>query len=141
MNNGKAGIIRRIFLGLSVLLVLGVVVVALWDGLPNRNELKARRVSEAVLSLPVGSSRARVISFLDSEGLEYSYVGSKADIVFTSAVRDNGYSSEDLSGYIVAIIRNTSSSLLVSGNVQYFFFFNKQGELLKATAEDVFTGP
>ena len=132
---------KRVSIGVIVILIFGIVGTAFVGQIPSRNYFKARRISEAVLNLPVGSSRARVAAFLDSEGLEYSYVGDEDDINITSAVADNGYSSENLSGHIVAIIRNTSSSLLVSGNVQYFFFFDKQGKLLKATAEDVFTGP
>ncbi len=141
MSSNKARMIKRVLVGLVVLMVIGVVVTVFWGGPPNRNELKARRVTDAVLNLPVGSSRARVTAFLDSEGIGYSYVGDEDDINITSAVADNGYSWEDLSGYIVAIIRNTSSRLLVSGDVQYFFFFDKSGNLLKATAKEVFTGP
>jgi hypothetical protein len=43
--------------------------------------------------------------------------------------------------YIVAIIRDTSGGVLVSGNMQYFFFFGKDGKLLKATADRAMTGP
>ena len=132
---------KRVSIGVFVIIVFGILGSAFVGQIPSRNYFKARRISEAVLSLPVGSSRARVTAFLDSEELEYSYVGDEDDIDFTSAVRDNGYSWEDLSGYIVSIIRNTSRGLLVSGDVQYFFFFDKSGNLLKATAKEVFTGP
>ncbi len=134
-------IYKRVFLGLIVLFVVGAVGAACVGQIPSRNYLKAKRVSRAALSLPVGSSKAQVAAFLKNEGLEHSYVGDKEGIDFTSAVSDNGYTSANLSGYMVAIIRNTSGGFMFSGDVQYFFFFDKKGKLLKATAEEIMTGP
>ncbi len=133
-------IFKRISLGFVVLLILGSVVSAIGGQIPSRSTLKAKRVTRAVAKLPLGSSKSQVAAYLKSEALEYSYVGDKEGMDFTSAVSRNGYSSANLSGYTVAIIRNTSGGFLTSGDVQYFFFFDKKGGLVKATAQEVFTG-
>ena len=132
---------KRIFICLIVLLIVGIIGAGFVGQFPSRNYFKAKRVSRAVLGLPLGSSKAQVSAFLKSEGLEHSFVDDKEGIDFTSAVSDNNYTSADLSGYAVAIIRNTSGGFIISGDVQYFFFFDKKGKLLKATAEEIFTGP
>ena len=132
---------KRIFMGLAVLFIVGIIGAAFVGQLPGRNYLEARRVSRAVLALPLGLSKSQVEVFLQGEELGYSYIGNEKDIDFSSAVSDNGYSSANLSGYMVAIIRNTSGGLMVSSAVQYYFFFDHKGELVKATAEKIMTGP
>jgi hypothetical protein len=124
--------------GLTMFLMVGST--SMW-AIASPNHFKAQRFTNTVSSLPIGTSKDRVEALLQQEGLEHSYVSDRSSIDLTSAVRDNGYRSSDLSGYIVAIIRDTSSGVLVSGNMQYFFFFGKDGKLLKATADRVMTGP
>jgi predicted PurR-regulated permease PerM len=128
----------RITIGLMMFLIVGVT--SLW-AIASPNYSKAQRFTNVVSSLPISTSKDRIERLLQKEGLEYSYVSDRSAIDITSAVAKNGYRSSDLSGYIVAIIRNTSGGVLVSGNMQYFFFFGKDGKLLKATADQVMTGP
>jgi hypothetical protein len=127
----------RITIGLMMFLVVGVTS---WWAIASPNYSKAQRFTNIVSSLPISTSKDRIEALLQKEGLEYSYVSDRSAIDITSAVAKNGYRSSDLSGYIVAIIRNTSGGVLVSGNMQYFFFFGKDGKLLKATADRVMTG-
>ena len=141
MKNIKMKNFKWLAAGLIMFFVVGVVGAAFMGKIPSRNSIKAKRVSHTVLRFPVGSSKAQIAAFLKQEGLEHSYVGDKEGIDFTSAVSDNGYSSANLSGYMVAIIRDTSGGFMFSGDVQYFFFFDKKGKLIKATAEEILTGP
>ena len=134
-------IFKRVLVGFVIFFILGCVGISLWTYLPNPNYYKATTFTQKVLRLPVGSSKAHVAALLKNEGLSYSYVGDKEGIDFTSAVMNQGYTSANLSGYMVAIIRDTSRGVLITGDVQYFFFFDKKGKLLKATADEVFTGP
>lgn len=124
----------------SAIIVILSIKMAFIEQLSFANNLKARRVTPAVLKIPVGSTKEQVTAFLKAESLEHSYIGNAEEIDFDSEVANNGYSSANLSGYIVSIVRNTSSGFLVSGDLQYFFFFDKKGKLIKTTAKKVFTG-
>lgn len=118
---------------------LTVGATSMW-AISSHNYFRAQQFTNIVSSLPIGSSKDRIEALLQKEGLEHSYVSDRRAIDITSAVAKNGYRSSDLSGYIVAIIRDTSGGVLVSGNVQYFFFLGKDGKLLKETANLVITG-
>jgi hypothetical protein len=131
---------KHIVAGVILLLVVACVGAVLLGKMPNRNFLQAKRVTSAVLLLPLGSSKSQVTALLKSEDLEHSYTGDQEGIDFSSDVSANGYTSADLDGYIVAIIRDTSIGFLTSGNVQYFFFFDKKGKLLKTTVAELATG-
>lgn len=131
-------IFTRIAIGLFALIVVGDI---LWSQIPSRAALKARRVNQAVSTLSIGSDKNQVIKLLRSEKMGFSVVNGKESLNFSSEVSKNGFSSHQLSGYIIAIIRDTSRSFLVSGDTQYFFFFDSKGKLLKATHKEVFTGP
>jgi hypothetical protein len=124
---------------LEPIVFLTIGAVSMW-ALASPNYSKAQKFTDAVSILPIGASKDRVEALLQLEGVEHSYVSDRSAIDITSAVAKNGYRSSDLSGYIVAIIRNTSSGIFVSGSMQYFFFFGKDGKLLKATADRVLTG-
>jgi hypothetical protein len=124
-------------IGLTIFLMVGAT--SMW-AIASPNYFKAQKFTTVVSSLPIGASKDRVEALLQREGVEHSYVSDRSAIDITSAVAKNGYRSSDLSGYIVAIIRNTSGGILVSGSMQYFFFFGKDGKLLKATADRVLTG-
>jgi hypothetical protein len=127
----------RTIVGLTIFLTAGTA--SLW-AIASPNYFKAQRFTHVISSLPIGSSKDRVEALLRQEGLEHSYVSDRSSIDFTSAVSDNGYRSRDLSGYIVAIVRHTSGGILVSGDRQYFFFFDLEDKLLKAIAKEVLTG-
>jgi len=121
--------------------VLAVFVgFSVWWSSPTPGSLKAKRVTRAALSLPVGSTKQQVAALLHRESLEASYVNDKEGIDFTSDVRNNGYSSANLSGYYVAIIRNSSRVIIGEADTCYFFFFDKKGRLLKATSQEEFIG-
>jgi hypothetical protein len=124
-------------IGLMMFLVIGAT--SMW-AIASPNYFKAQRFTNVVSSLPIGTSKDRIEALLQKEGLEHSYVSDRSAIDITSAVAKNGYRSSELSGYIIAIIRDTSGGVLVSGSMQYFFFFGKDGKLLKATADRVLTG-
>lgn len=132
--------LSRLLILLGSILAMLIITIAFVGQFSLANYFKAQRITPAVLKIPVGSTKEQVAAFLKAEGLGYDYIGDAKGIDSTSAVADNGYSSANLSGYMVSIIRNTSSGFLVYGNRQYFFFFDKEGKLIKATAKEVFTG-
>jgi hypothetical protein len=78
-------------------------------------------------SLPVGSSRAAVESYLDSQSIAHSYLD---DPKFPSERRVE-----------FALIRGTSQSLLVRGDIQIRFRFDQSGRLLDYSVQELFTGP
>jgi hypothetical protein len=78
--------------------------------------------------LPVGSSRAEVASFLDQRGIPHSYV-------------DESKGAPEYSRTEMAIIRGTSQSWLIRGDIQILFKFDEHGKLLKHSVREIFTGP
>jgi hypothetical protein len=78
-------------------------------------------------SLPVGSSRAAVESYLDSQSIPHSYLD---DSKFPSERRVE-----------IALIRGTSQSLFVRGDIQIRFRFDPSGRLLDYSLQELFTGP
>jgi hypothetical protein len=78
-------------------------------------------------ALPVGSSRAAVESYLDSESIPHSYLD---DSKFPSERRVE-----------LALIRGTSQSLFVRGDIQIRFRFDQSGRLLDYSVQELFTGP
>jgi hypothetical protein len=78
-------------------------------------------------SLPVGSSRALVESYLDSQSIPHSYLD---DFKFPSEGRVE-----------IALIRGTSQSLFVRGDIQIRFRFDPSGRLLDYSLQEFSTGP
>ena len=76
---------------------------------------------------PVGSSRSAVENYLDSQSITHSYI---ADSKFANERRVE-----------LALIRGTSKSELVRGDIQIRFQFDESGRLLNYSVRDLFTGP
>jgi hypothetical protein len=121
---------------LVLVLFFGGLVV--WWAMPTREGLKARRVTRAALSLPVGSTKNQVAALLHKEGMggQASYISGKDLIYSSSDMSDNGYTSKDLIGYYVASIFHTSKAIIGDCGTYYCFFFDKKGGLLKVTVQD-----
>ena len=76
---------------------------------------------------PVGSSRTAVESYFDSQSIQHSYTD------------DSKFSNERR--VELALIRSTSRSQLVRGDIQVRFQFDEFGRLLNYSVREVFTGP
>jgi len=76
---------------------------------------------------PVGSSRSAVDTYLDSQSIPHSYI------------RDSKSPSEG--GVELALIRGTSKSLLVRGDIQIRFRFDESERLVSYSVQEGFTGP
>ena len=119
---------------LVLVLFFGGLVV--WWAVPTREGLKARRVTRAVLSLPIGSTKNEVAALLHQENMNASYISDKQGLDDESNVTDNGYTSKDLSGYYGASIFHTSKAIIGDCGTYYCFFFDKKGGLLKVTVQN-----
>ena len=78
-------------------------------------------------ALPVGSSRTRVETYLDSQSIPHSYIDDSK--------------SPNERRVELALIRSTSQSLLVRGDIQIRFRFDESGRLADYSVQEVFTGP
>ena len=78
-------------------------------------------------SLPVGSSRTTVENYLDSQSIPHSYID---DSKFPNERRVE-----------LALIRSTSQSQFVRGDIQIRFRFDESGRLAEYSVQEVFTGP
>jgi len=125
---------------ISVGMVAAFIAFSVWWSLPTAESLRAKRVTLAALSLPIGSTKQQVTVLLHRESLNASYVSDKEGLDYGSDLRNNGYSSANLSGYYTAIVRNSSRSFIGEADTCYFFFFDKKGRLLKATSQEEFVG-
>ena len=119
---------------LRILVVIAAVVatilicrfVAQRSATPQRLAVEeVRRQLERVT--PVGSSRTAVESYLDSQSIQHSYTD------------DSKFSNERR--VELALIRSTSRSQLVRGDIQVRFQFDEFGRLLNYSIREVFTGP
>ena len=125
---------------LAPYIVLGLFVGApvIWWMLPTAEGIKAKRVTRAVRSLPIGITRNQVAALLHKEdmGAQTGYITGEELSTPSSDMEDNGYTAKDLSGYYVASIAHTSKSLIGECDTYYFFFFNKKERLIKVTVQE-----
>ena len=92
------------------------------------------RLSDAALSLPLGSKQSKVMALFKSEGVDYVHYEDKESIDGTSDVLNNGYSSASLGSFGGAGLHYTSYRVFPVF-ARYTFFFDKKGKLLKATVK------
>lgn len=122
------------------LVCLLLISVFFFTGIPGPNYWRAKRFSAAVAQkLPLGASKSQVLIFLQQEKIEYSYDDS--DLDFESVVRDAHLKAPQLSGIALSIIRETSWGFLYTADVQFVFFFDKKGKLIKVSQDESGTGP
>lgn len=107
--------------GLSILLTAGYGAFSSYS---NSKQVKAKNKLEAEInrSLPSGSSPDDVLAYLDQKSLEHSpYIPAQR--------------------MVSAIQRETSNSLLITGDVQVVFYFDKSDKLARVNFRDTYTGP
>jgi hypothetical protein len=135
--------VRRSIRNVAVSLVIVVLGISACRPAPpfrTLAELEQTINSEA----PVGSNESRVVSFLQSRGIEHSHLLNNPD-------RDSDFQhNAKLDGkrhlivqYSVAIIRDVDRNLLglISWSLAMHFYFDANGTLVAYTAERVGTGP
>ena len=118
---------------ITVIVAVTVALLALTVALRSRHV--KRKIDVATVEkdirehLPIGSSRSDVDSFLDKRGIGHSYVG-RLDV------------SPENSHMETAIIRDSSQSYLVTGDIQIEFKFDAtDSKLVSYTVREIFTGP
>jgi hypothetical protein len=77
--------------------------------------------------LPIGTARAAVEAYLDQQSIPHSYIRE-------SPVRGNEYTEQ-------ALIRNSSHSLFIRGDIQLLFKFDDDDRLTQYSVKEIFTGP
>jgi hypothetical protein len=116
--------------------VVAVTAVALLGALAVNIYLRTRpwvRITAAQVEsdirdhLPIGSSRAEVATYLDSNNIPHSYVS------------DDKYAGPG--NYELALIRDTASSGIVMVSIQIRFNFDSKLRLLSYSVQEVYTGP
>ncbi len=78
--------------------------------------------------LPIGASRAEVVAYLDKRGIQHSYIGESQQ---TPEYRHTE----------MAMVRGTSRTWMVRGDVQVLFKFDESGNLASYLVKEIFTGP
>ncbi len=93
--------------------------------MPGVNYLKSKQVNYLIQQrLPLGSSKAAVAAFLQSEAIESSFEVNR-----------------DKSAVGYAIIRETGWGLPITVDTTYQFFFTDRDKLDKISIADIGTGP
>src|SRR5439155_13298784 len=72
--------------------------------------------------LPLGSSKERIMTFLDEQHLGGGTYSSKTNAVY-------------------AIVRNVRQSFLIRTDIQMIFYLDAEGKLKQYTVKEVHTGP
>jgi hypothetical protein len=94
----------------------------------SQQRLTVKGVSKQLEKVtPVGSTRSAVEGYLDSQSIQHSYI---EDSKFPNERRVE-----------LALIRGTSKSQFVRGDIQIRFQFDEFGRLLNYSVREVFTGP
>jgi hypothetical protein len=95
--------------------------------------------------LPVGSTKAQVISFLDANHIDHStYIdlderpAYRTETTFLSHELDG--KREQIKGMIVVMLRHTRSNWLADVDQQIHFYFDSKGALVASTFREVKTG-
>ena len=125
----KTRYLQAVAVGIVVLLLCAISV---WLILSRQNRASPRLTVKQVQqqidgSIPVGSTRAAVESYLDSRSIPHSYVAASGQA--------------DERNVELALISDTSQSLLVRGDIQVRFHFDDSGRLTDYHVQEVFTGP
>jgi hypothetical protein len=120
---------KALWLVFALVLIIGVVA-----GLIQRTRRVivttdvARVEADIREHLPMGSSRADVESYLDQRGISHSYVAELKE-------------APELNHTETAMIRESSRTWLVRGDIQILFKFDGHGKLIKHSAKEILTGP
>jgi hypothetical protein len=117
---------------LTAALISAVVCSFLWGQVILHSKTTPRVTVEDVLkqlqtNTPVGTSRSAVESYLDSQSMSHSYID---DPKFPKERRVE-----------LALVRDTSRSWLVQGDIAIRFRFDQSDRLLDYSAREIFTGP
>lgn len=123
---------KTLWIALSFLILAGLVAGLNYLNYRSKRvevRVEVAKVQEDIRGhLPVGTSRAAVASYLDQRGIQHSYVGELKD------APEYGHTE-------MAIIRETSRTWLVRGDIQILFKFDEQGRLIHYSVQEIFTGP
>lgn len=77
--------------------------------------------------LPIGASRAEVAAYLDQRGIQHSYVEESQQPEYRHTE--------------MAMIRESSRTWIIRGDIQIFFRFDEDGKLTSYSVKEIFTGP
>lgn len=128
---GDAGRKKAIWILAAVLVAAGLCS-AVWPQVIRPSRANHRITVEDVLkqlqaNTPVGTSRSAVESYLDSRSITHSYIDNP-EVPNERRVE-------------LALIRDTSRSWLVRGDIDIRFRFDQSDRLLDYSAQEIFTGP
>jgi hypothetical protein len=117
---------------LTAALISAVVSSVVWSQVIFHSKPTRRVTVEDVLkqlqtNTPVGTSRSTVESYLDSQSMSHSYID---DPKFPKERRVE-----------LAMVRDTSRSWLVRGDIVIRFRFDQSDRLLEYSAREILTGP
>jgi hypothetical protein len=124
---------KKLYRTVAILgVIAGVGFGVLWQVQNSTERLSAIEIEEVRKELdqatPVGSSHLAVVSYLDSPSIPHSQLN------------DSKFPSESRGIVELALIRNTSKSLIVRGDFQIRFRFDETAHLLNYSVEKVLTG-
>ena len=121
---------RRFRWWIVALVFLAALALLLFGRPLRRNHVNftvAQIREEIDTHLPIGTPRAAVESYLDQQSIPHSYMHE-------SPVRGNEYTEQ-------AMIRDSSHSLFIRGDIQLLFKFDDNDRLTKYSVKEIFTGP
>lgn len=100
--------------------------------------ITAEKLSDTLAKeVPVGSSVAKVIRFLDAEKIEHSGILEHPEN--ESDFKDLGLDNDAAKTYVVAIIRDVERSVLTRWDLQMHFYFDGHGTLVRSSVKKLGT--
>ena len=124
---------RRALIMITVVVAVTVALLALTATLRSRHVKRKPDIASVEKDirehLPIGSSRSDVERFLDARAIGHTYTGKLDE-------------SPEYSHTEGALIRGSSQSGLVRGDIQILFKFdNTDSKLVSYMVSEIFTGP
>lgn len=120
---------KFVWIALAFLVLAGLAGRLIYTKQRARATTNAAAVEKDIREhLPLGTSRSEVEAYLDQKGLGHSYIDESTEF-------------PDYRHTEMAMVRETSRTWLVRGDLQILFKFDSQERLIDFKFQEIFTGP
>jgi hypothetical protein len=121
---------------LGLVLVVTVAAGGLWYLFfvaPGRGMTVSKVEAMIAADLPPGTTRKQVEAWLDAQGIDHSYSAGGVDDWegYQSVMSMAGVNQQNLGGTVRATVRKANVDLILPGEINVYFFFDKQDRLVR----------
>lgn len=120
---------RLLWLGFALAVLAVLLAGLLYRTRRVKAAIDVAKIEQGIRDhLPIGVSRAKVVAYLDEQGIPHSYI-------------EESKQAPEYRHTEMAMVRGTSRTWLVRGDIQVLFKFDESGNLISYSVKEIFTGP